>query len=69
MASDTASVFITGRLQPRIVGPHHDFMLDYEYQLNTRPFFVCSSFQIKIFGPHDDTKRSLTGINGSYLYE
>lgn len=45
-------------------------VVDYGYELNARLFFfLCSNFQIRIFCLHNDTKHSLSQINGSYLYE
>lgn len=77
MASGTTFVFITANAKavhcrstpvvPWRAVPCR--ALDYGYELNTQPFLVCSNFQIRIFGLHDDTKHSLTQISGSFLCE
>lgn len=72
MATGTTFIFITVNAEAihcRSTPMISCSVLDYGYELNAQPFLVCSNFQIRIFGLHDDTKHSLTQISGSFLYE
>lgn len=72
MATGTTFIFITVNAEAihcRSTPMISCSVLDYGYELNAQPFLVCSNFQIRIFGLHDDTKHSLAQISGSFLYE